>query len=49
MEPEEMYTVKKRLSKQVSSATDTEATIKKLLRTVFYVRSMQSCCKEEFI
>jgi hypothetical protein len=48
VEPEETYNVRQRLSKQVSAATDMQATTEELLRTMFTIRSVPSGYKEEF-
>jgi hypothetical protein len=48
MEPEDTIIRKQRLGKQVSAATDTQATIEELLGTMFYIRSVQSGGEEEF-
>jgi hypothetical protein len=48
VEPEETPIAKKRLGKQVSAATDTQATIEELLGTMFSIGSVQSGYKEEF-
>jgi hypothetical protein len=37
VEPEETSTARHRLGKQVSAATDTQATIENLLEAVFYI------------
>jgi hypothetical protein len=39
---------RQRLGKQVSVATDTQATTEELLETMFSIRSMQCGYKEEF-
>jgi hypothetical protein len=48
VEPEEMSIARQRCDKQVSAATDTQATTEQLLGTMFYIRSVQSGYKEEF-
>jgi hypothetical protein len=48
LEPEETSTATHRLGKEVSAATDTQATIENLLETVFSIWSLQSGYKEEF-
>jgi hypothetical protein len=48
VEPEEKSIAKQRLGKQVSTSTDTQATIEKLLGTVFPIRPAQNGHKEEF-
>jgi hypothetical protein len=48
VEPEETSIARQRLGKQVSAATDMQATIEKLLGMVFSIKSKQSGCKEEF-
>jgi hypothetical protein len=45
VEPEEMSFSRQRLGKQVSAATDTQATKEELLGTMFSVRSMRSSNK----
>jgi hypothetical protein len=45
----ETSVARQRLGKQVSAATDTQATIEELLGTMFCIRSVQSGYKEEFI
>jgi hypothetical protein len=47
VEPEEMSVARQQLGKQVSSATDTQATIEELLRTIFSVRFVRSCNKRK--
>jgi hypothetical protein len=42
VEPEETSTTRQRLGKQVTAATDTEATIEELLGTMFSVENRQS-------
>jgi hypothetical protein len=49
VQPEESSIAIQRLGKQVSAATDTQATIEELLRTTFSVRSVQSGYKEDFV
>jgi hypothetical protein len=44
----ETSNVRKRFGKQVSAATDTQATIEELLGMMFSLRSVQSNYKEEF-
>jgi hypothetical protein len=48
VEPEETSIAGQRLGKQVSAATDTQATIEQLLGIMFYIRSVQIGYKEEF-
>jgi hypothetical protein len=48
VEPEEKSMDRQRLSKEVSDERDTQATIKELLGTMLYIRSVQSGCKEDF-
>jgi hypothetical protein len=48
VEPEETSIPTQRLGKQVSATTDTQATIKELLGTIFSIRTVQSGYKEEF-
>jgi hypothetical protein len=48
VEPEETYTARQRLSKQVSAETDMQATIKESLGAMFSIRSVQSGYKGEF-
>jgi hypothetical protein len=47
MEPEEATIARQRLGKQVSEATDTEATIEELLGTMFSIRSVESGNKQK--
>jgi hypothetical protein len=42
VEPEESNIARQRLGKQVSEATDTQATIHTLLETMFSIRSVQN-------
>jgi hypothetical protein len=46
--PEETSIARQRLNKQVSVATDTQATTEEFLEIMFSVQSMQSGYKEEF-
>jgi hypothetical protein len=48
MEPDKTFIAREKLGKQVSAAMDTQATIEKLLGTMFSVRSVQSNYKKEF-
>jgi hypothetical protein len=48
VEPEETIVAKQRLGKQISTATDIQVTIEKWLGTMFSIRSVQNCYKEEF-
>jgi hypothetical protein len=48
VEPEETSIDRQRLGKQVSTATDTQATMEELLGTMFYILSARSSYKEEF-
>jgi hypothetical protein len=43
--PEETFTARQRLGEEVSAATDTQATIDELFRTMFSILSAQSCYK----
>jgi hypothetical protein len=47
-EPDETSIARQRLGKQVSAATDTQETLEELLGTMFYIRCVQSGCREEF-
>jgi hypothetical protein len=46
VEPEETSITRQRLGEQVSAATDTQATIEELLRTMFHIRSVQMVIKK---
>jgi hypothetical protein len=48
VEPEGMSIARQRLCKQVSTATDMQATLEKLFGIMFSIPSMQSGYKEEF-
>jgi hypothetical protein len=48
VEPEETSTARQQLGKQVSLATDMEATTEELLGMMFSIRPMQSGYKGEF-
>jgi hypothetical protein len=47
MEPEDTSIARQRLNKQVSAATDTQATTDESLGTMFSIQSVQSGYKEE--
>jgi hypothetical protein len=49
VEPEETSIARQRLGKQVSAATDTQATIEELLGTIFSLLPVQSGYKEELV
>jgi hypothetical protein len=46
-ETEEMYIARQRLGRQVTAATNTQATTDELLGTIFSVQAVQSGYKEE--
>jgi hypothetical protein len=48
VEPEETSIDRQRLGKQVSAATDTQATIEEFLKTMFSIRRVRNGYKEEF-
>jgi hypothetical protein len=48
LEPEDTSIARQRLAKQIPAATDTKATIEELLGTMFSIRSVPNCYKEEF-
>jgi hypothetical protein len=48
VEPEQTSIARQQLGKQVSAATDTQATIEELFGTMFSIRPVLSCYKEEF-
>jgi hypothetical protein len=49
VKPEETSTVRQWLDKKVCAATDMQAKLEKLLKTMFSIRFVQRGYKEEFI